>query len=99
MFLAGIVDNAGGKLVKDLRAVLGPDVQILSPDGFTPIESVIKDAGKAAEGVYVSVAGPPVDQLTGKGKQFVDRVRCHRRRSGQGPGLLGVRRAGRRGPA
>ena len=72
VFLAGIVDNAGGKLVKDLRAVLGPDVQILSPDGFTPIESVIKDAGKAAEGVYVSVAGPPVDQLTGKGKAFVE---------------------------
>jgi branched-chain amino acid transport system substrate-binding protein len=71
VFLAGIVDNAGGKLVKDLRAVLGPNVQILSPDGFTPVESVIKDAGKAAEGVYVSVAGPPVDQLTGKGKQFV----------------------------
>ena len=71
VFLAGIVDNAGGKLVKDLRAAIGPDVKILSPDGFTPIESVIKDAGKAAEGVYVSVAGPPVDQLTGKGKQFV----------------------------
>ncbi len=72
VMLAGIVDNAGGKLVKDLRAVLGGGVQILSPDGFTPIESVIKDAGKAAEGVYVSVAGPPVDQLTGKGKAFVE---------------------------
>ncbi len=69
VFLAGIVDNAGGKLVKDLRAVLGPDVQILTPDRFAPI---IKDAGKAAEGVYVSVAGPPVEQLTGKGKTFVE---------------------------
>lgn len=72
VFLAGIVDNAGGKIVKDLRAALGPDVKILAPDGFTPIESVIKDAGKAAEGVYVSVAGPPVDQLTGAGKTFVE---------------------------
>ena len=71
VFLADIVDNAGGKLVKDLRAVLGPDVHILAPYGFTPIESVIKDTGKAGEGVYVSVAGPPVNQLTGKGKQFV----------------------------
>lgn len=72
VFMAGIVDNAGGKLVKDLRAVLGPDVQLLSPDGFTPVESVVKDAGKAAENVYVSVAGPPVDQLTGAGKAFVE---------------------------
>ena len=71
VFLAGIVDNQGGKIVKDLRAVLGPDVPILSGDGFTPVESVVKDAGKAAEGVYVSVAGPPVDQLTGAGKTFV----------------------------
>ena len=72
VFLSGIVDNQGGKLVKDLRAVLGTGVQILSPDGFTPIESVVKDAGKAAENVYVSVAGPPVDQLTGDGKTFVE---------------------------
>ncbi len=72
VMLAGIVDNAGGKLVRDLRAVLGSSVQILAPYGFTPIESIIKDAGKAAEGVYVSVAGPPVDQLTGKGKAFVE---------------------------
>ena len=72
VMLAGIVDNAGGKLVKDLRTVLGKDVQILSPDGFTPVESVVKDAGDAAENVYVSVAGPPVDQLTGAGKTFVE---------------------------
>lgn len=72
VFLSGIVDNQGGKLVKDLRAVLGTGVQILTPDGFTPVESVVKDAGAAAENVYVSVAGPPVDQLTGEGKTFVE---------------------------
>ena len=72
VFLSGIVDNQGGKLVKDLRAVLGTGVQILSPDGFTPIQSVVKDAGKAAENVYVSVTGPPVAQLTGDGKVFAD---------------------------
>jgi len=70
--LAGIVDNHGGRLVKDLRAVLGTGVEILAPDGFTPVESVVRDAGGAAENVYVSVAGPPADQLTGRGKVFVD---------------------------
>src|SRR5262249_20752925 len=72
VFLSGIVDNQGGKLVKDLRGVLGNSVQILTPDGFTPVQSVVKDAGTAAEGVYVSVAGPPIDQLKGAGKAFVN---------------------------
>jgi len=71
VFLSGIVDNQGGKLVKDLRGVLGNGVQIMSPDGFTPVQSVVKDAGSAAENVYVSVAGPPVDRLKGAGKAFV----------------------------
>jgi branched-chain amino acid transport system substrate-binding protein len=71
VFLSGIVDNQGGKLVKDLRGVLGNNVQILTPDGFTPIQSVVKDAGTAADNVYVSVAGPPIDRLKGAGKSFV----------------------------
>jgi ABC-type branched-subunit amino acid transport system substrate-binding protein len=70
--IAGIVDNQGGKLVKDLRAVLGAGTKMYAPDGFTPVESVVKDAGAAAENVYVSVAGPPVDQFTGEGKTFVE---------------------------
>ena len=71
VFLAGTVNNQAGKLVKDLKAVLGLDFPILSGDGFTPIDTIVKEGGKAAEGVFVSVAGPPTDQLVGKGKQFV----------------------------
>ena len=70
VFLAGTVNNQAGKLVKDLKAVLGQNFPILSGDGFTPIDSIVKEGGKASEGVYVSVAGPPIDQLQGKGKTF-----------------------------
>jgi len=71
VFLGGLVCENGGKLVKDLRAGLGPDVKILSPDGFTPISAVVQGAGQAAEGQYVSVAGLPNEQLGPTGQKFV----------------------------
>jgi branched-chain amino acid transport system substrate-binding protein len=71
VFVGGLVCEQGGKLIKDLRNGLGPDVTLLAPDGFTPISAVVKDAGQAAEGLYVSVAGQPNEKLGGKGKAFV----------------------------
>ena len=72
VFLGGIVCNNGGKLIKDLRAGLGPDVQIIGPDGWTPISATIEGAGAAANNMYITQPGIPVDQLTGPGKEFVD---------------------------
>jgi branched-chain amino acid transport system substrate-binding protein len=72
VFLGGIVCNNGGKLIKDLRAGLGPDVQLLGPDGWTPISATIEGAGDAANNMYITQPGIPVDQLTGAGKEFVD---------------------------
>jgi branched-chain amino acid transport system substrate-binding protein len=71
VFLGGLVCENGGKLVKDLRAGLGPNVKLLSPDGFTPISAVVQGAGQAAEGQYVSVAGLPNEQLGPTGQKFV----------------------------
>jgi branched-chain amino acid transport system substrate-binding protein len=71
VFLGGLVCENGGKLIKDLRAGLGPDVKLLSPDGFTPISAVVQGAGQSAEGQYVSVAGLPNEQLGPTGKKFV----------------------------
>jgi len=72
VFLGGIVCNNGGKLIKDLKAGLGADVQIFGPDGWTPISATIEGAGAAANGMYITQPGIPVDQLTGAGKEFVD---------------------------
>ncbi len=72
VFLAGVIDNNGGKLIKDMRAVLGADFPIIVPDGFTPIPAVVDEAGAASEGVYVTVAGVPTEQLAGRGKEFID---------------------------
>jgi len=71
VFLGGLICENGGKLIKDLRSVLGDGVTILSPDGFTPISAVVDGAGAAAEGQYVSVAGQPNENLGPTGKKFV----------------------------
>lgn len=71
VFLGGIVCNNGGKLIKDIKAG-APNVQLLGPDGWTPISATIEGAGAAANNMYISQPGVPVDQLKGTGKEFVD---------------------------
>jgi branched-chain amino acid transport system substrate-binding protein len=71
VFLGGLICENGGKLIKDLRSVLGTDVTLLTPDGFTPISAVVDGAGTAAEDVYVSIAGQPNENLGPTGKKFV----------------------------
>jgi branched-chain amino acid transport system substrate-binding protein len=73
VFLGGIICNNGGKLIKDLRAGLGPNVTLFAPDGFTPIDAAtIKTGGPATEGMFITQPGIPSDQLSGAGKTFVE---------------------------
>ncbi len=71
VFVGGLICENGGKLLKDLRSVLGPNVKIFLPDGFTPISAVAQGAGAAANGAFVSVAGLPNSKLKGAGKAFL----------------------------
>jgi branched-chain amino acid transport system substrate-binding protein len=71
VFLGGSVCNDGGKLIKDLRAGLGSNVQVIGPDGWTPISATVQGAGQAAEGMYITQPGIPSKDLTGAGKNFV----------------------------
>lgn len=71
VFVGGLICENGGKLIKDLVGVLGKNVKLLLPDGFTPISAVVTGAGAAAEGAWVSVAGLPNSQLKGAGKAFL----------------------------
>ena len=71
VFLGGLICENGGKLIKDLSATLGPNVQLMGPDGFTPISADVQGAGQAAENMTVSVAGLPNEKLGPTGKKFV----------------------------
>jgi branched-chain amino acid transport system substrate-binding protein len=72
VFLGGLIDENGAKVIKDKVAVLGPNdgkVKLLAPDGFTT-QQTIDEAGTAAAGMYMSVAGVPIDEFKGAGAEF-----------------------------
>jgi len=71
VFLGGIVCLSGGKVIKDIRAVLGPKFPILLPDGFTPFSATGQTSGNTSNGAYISYPGIPVKSLKGAGAKFV----------------------------
>ena len=67
VFLGGLIDENGAQVIKDKVDVLGPndgDVKLLAPDGFTT-QATIDEAGAASRGMFMSVAGVPIDAFTG----------------------------------
>jgi branched-chain amino acid transport system substrate-binding protein len=67
IFLGGLISENGGQVIKDKVAVLGPNdgaVKLFGPDGFAS-QSTIDESGGAAEGMYLSNAGVPIDAITG----------------------------------
>lgn len=72
VFLAGLTEQNGARLIKDKVAVLGPNsgVKLLAPDGFAQ-QSTIDLAGKAAKGMFASVPGQVPQNLAGAGKKLV----------------------------
>jgi len=73
VFLGGLICENGAQLIKDKVAVLGPNdgIKLIAPDGFTT-QATIDEAGSASAGMYLSVAGQPIDQFKGTAKEFVD---------------------------
>ncbi len=74
VFLGGLIDENGAQVIKDKVAVLGPndgDVKLFAPDGFTT-QATIDEAGAASAGMFMSVAGVPIDSFTGPAQEFVD---------------------------
>jgi len=73
VFLGGLIDENGAKVIKDKVAVLGKNeggkVMLFAPDGFTT-QQTIDEAGTSAAGMYMSVAGVPIDQFKGAGAEF-----------------------------
>lgn len=74
VFLGGLIDENGAQVIKDKVAVLGANdgaVKLIAPDGFTT-QATIDDSGGSAAGMYLSVAGQPIDKFTGAAKEFAD---------------------------
>ena len=84
VYLGGIVCNNGVKLIKDLRAAVGPRVQFVAPDGFTPYSATL-EAGSAAQGMVISYAGQPLQKLGPTGKKFIKEFRAYAKIKGNMP--------------
>ena len=78
VFLGGLIDENGAQVIKDKVAVLGPNdgaVKLFAPDGFTT-QATIDEAGGAAAGMFMSVAGVPIDQFAAPAQEFVDELQA-----------------------
>ena len=74
VFLGGLIDENGAQVIKDKVAVLGPNdgaVKLLAPDGFTT-QATIDESGAASKGMFMSIAGVPIDQFKGAALDFID---------------------------
>jgi branched-chain amino acid transport system substrate-binding protein len=74
VFLAGLMNLNGDQLLRELRSAFGASVEVVTPDGFylDPAEFVSK-IGSGAEGVTVSLPGPPIERLEALSPEFVER--------------------------
>jgi branched-chain amino acid transport system substrate-binding protein len=74
VFLGGLIDENGAQVIKDKVSVLGPndgEVKLFAPDGFTT-QQTIDEAPEAAGGMFMSVAGVPIDEFKGQGAEFAE---------------------------
>jgi branched-chain amino acid transport system substrate-binding protein len=72
VFLGGLIDENGAQVIKDKVDVLGPNdgaVKLIAPDGFTT-QATIDESGAASRGMYMSVAGVPIDAFKGPAAEF-----------------------------
>ena len=76
VFVGGLLDTNAARVVRALRAPLGGQVDVLAPDGLTPLPLFAARAGDAALGTYVSLAGAVTERLPPAGERFVERFRA-----------------------
>jgi branched-chain amino acid transport system substrate-binding protein len=69
--IASELAPGAGRLVRELHAVLGPDIPLLVPDDFTLIDDLEALVGPATESLVVAEYGIPNKTLPPRGRQFL----------------------------
>jgi branched-chain amino acid transport system substrate-binding protein len=78
VFLGGLIDENGAQVIKDKVDVLGPNdgaVKLIAPDGFTT-QATIDESGAASRGMFMSVAGVPIDAFTGPAAEYIEALQA-----------------------
>ena len=87
VYIGGYLFANTGKLIKELRAQLGPRVQILIGDGFLPASGLVKALGPTARTLYITfVGGAGENRLSPAGRRFLKDFLAVERK----PGLTGA---------
>jgi branched-chain amino acid transport system substrate-binding protein len=74
VYYGGITQQNAAVVIKDIKAAV-PNIKVIGPDGIFE-DAFLKEAGPAAEGVFVTFAGIPPDKYTGKAKDWLDRYKA-----------------------
>jgi DNA-binding SARP family transcriptional activator/ABC-type branched-subunit amino acid transport system substrate-binding protein/sugar lactone lactonase YvrE len=70
VYLGGVLDANGAGVLRALRRELGARAQMLLSDGFTPTSVLVRQAGRAADGAYLSVSGLINESFGARGRRF-----------------------------
>jgi branched-chain amino acid transport system substrate-binding protein len=74
VFLSGLMHLNGDQLLREIRGAFGTAVEVMTPDGFyTAPDQFVREIGSRAEGVTISLPGPPTDALESLSPEFVKR--------------------------
>ena len=73
VYISGALYTNGAGVVRDLRAQLGPDVELYAPDLLTPLPVLDDSSGGAARGMHITRIGLLTDRLPAAGSDFVRR--------------------------
>jgi branched-chain amino acid transport system substrate-binding protein len=69
VLVAGVINNNGVQLIRDLRTGVGPRVAIMAGDGF-PVPELLHFARREAVGMYMTTTATSVEELTPAGQRF-----------------------------
>jgi branched-chain amino acid transport system substrate-binding protein len=70
VYLGGYVSSNGARLIEDLRERLGPETEIIGPDGFATPGLIVESAGSDAENFTWTIATLPTDKLPPEGREL-----------------------------
>jgi branched-chain amino acid transport system substrate-binding protein len=73
VFLSGTIEPASVKLIQRLRREVPAVRRLIAPDGFL-LPFTIRALGSAADGMYVTGAGLPIQRLPARGRRFTRKL-------------------------
>jgi branched-chain amino acid transport system substrate-binding protein len=63
VYVGGLIDTNAGGVIRDLRARISDDVDLLGPSGLAPVALLVDKSGGTARGMYLSMSGVVQERL------------------------------------